>query len=326
MSWKSAKKTTHVFKVADSLELTLDLISNEANPQTAVIHYHGGYVVLGNKDSWAPVWLIETALRRGWAYVTPSYRLLPEASGKDVLDDALDAAKWVVENLTPRIIIAGSSGGGYLSVATAAQMKDPRPLAVLAVYGMLDFSIPPYITLGSNSGQAPLLPDCDAVVRQIMELRGKRPIISHEPADFLNDERAILIRGLHQAALYPDILTGDLGLAAKIREHGLEAIDASSHRFFPVAFGLTSDFPPTALLHGLADDSVLPIQSINAEKKLRDLEVDVILETVEGKGHGFDLGDVPPGTDLDAEATAPTPVIDSVKRIIKFLDKATACK
>ncbi|KAG7129212.1 carboxylesterase M8 like protein [Verticillium longisporum] len=305
MSWETAKKTSHVFKVTESLELTLDVISNETNPQTAVIHYHGGYVVLGHKDSWSPVWLIETALRRGWAYVSPSYRLLPEASGKDVLDDALDAAKWVIENLTPRIIIAGSSGGGYLSVATAAQLDSPRPLAVLSVYGMLDFAIPPYTTLGSTSGQAPPLPDCDVVEQRILELRGKPPIISHEPIDFLTDERVVLIRGIHQAALYPDLLTGELGLSAKISEHGLKAIHPSDHRFFPVAFGLTKDFPPTALLHGLADDSVFPC---------------------EGKGHGFDLGDIPPGTDVEAKETASTPVIDSIRRIINFLDKAAASK
>ncbi|KAM0325852.1 hypothetical protein ACHAQA_007155 [Verticillium albo-atrum] len=326
MSWQTAKKTTHVFKVASSLELTLDVTSNEENPQTAVVHYHGGYVVRGTKDSWPPVWLIETALRRGWAYVSPSYRLLPEASGTDVLDDALDAAKWVIDNISPRIIIAGSSGGGYLSVATAAQLKSPKPLAVLLVYGMLDFTIPPYITLGSSSGQAPPLPDCDTVVKEIWESRGKGIIDADEPLDFVTDKRAILIRALHQAALYPDVLTGEQGLSQKIREKGLDSVDPAHYHLFPVAFGLTKDFPPTALLHGLADDSVDAVQSIRAEKKLRDLGVEVLLETVEGKGHGFDLGDIPPGTDVEAEETASDPVIDSVRRIIKFIDKATATK
>lgn len=59
-----------------------------------------------------------------------------------------------------------------------------------------------------------------------------------------------LVLALHQAALYPEQLTGVAGLAQKLKNNGVGVIQAEHRKFFPVAFGLTRDFPPTALVMG----------------------------------------------------------------------------
>lgn len=101
--------------------------------------------VLGEKTTFPPLWLIRACHRRGWAYATASYRLLPEASGLDILSDALDAVRWIHDHISKNIIIAGSSAGGYLALATAANPHAPRPLAVLSIYGMLDLASQRYV-------------------------------------------------------------------------------------------------------------------------------------------------------------------------------------
>lgn len=327
MAEQNIIKTTHVYKKCGSLELSLDVLtpSKTVTPDTAIIHYHGGFLVIGNKEIWPPAWLIDAAKRRNWAYITPNYRLLPEASGDEVLSDALDAAQWVIDNITRRVIIAGSSAGGYLAVATTAQLISPRPVAVLSVYGMLDFSHPRYLNPGFTPMHLPTLPQpvLDRIMHQIAETKGQNVTGGYQNApDPSKDPRMGWILALHQAAAYPQQLTGVAGMAQKLKDVGLDAVQPEHRKFFPLAFGLTPDFPPTALLHGLADDSVDASQSVNAEQALKKLGIEVLLETVEGKGHGFDIMEVSPDTDVDAFEPGKNPVVDSLRNIAQFLDKA----
>lgn len=53
---------------------------------------------------------------------------------------------------------------------------------------------------------------------------------------------------------------------------------------------MSTSFPPTYLLHGSLDNSVLPAESERTYEQLRALGVNVRLTSVEGEGHGFDWG------------------------------------
>ncbi|GAE00258.1 hypothetical protein AN5432.2, partial [Paecilomyces variotii No. 5] len=150
--------TTHVFKVADGLSLSIDVhkppASDNVNP--VLLHFHGGFLVIGEKGTLPPHWLVNACYHRGWVYATASYRLLPEAKGLDIIQDVVDAVCWVHENISTRVIIAGSSAGGYLALAAAAHPDTPRPIAVLSIYGMLNPASDRYIHPGK-----PLLAQVD---------------------------------------------------------------------------------------------------------------------------------------------------------------------
>ncbi|KAH6676955.1 Alpha/Beta hydrolase protein [Plectosphaerella plurivora] len=284
MSTPAYTVKTHVYKRVNGLDLTIDVCTptgkESSKPLTALIFYHGVFLIFGSKTAWAPEWLIRASIRRGWTYIAPSYRLLPEATGDDVLSDTLDAAQWVAADITPRIVMTGASAGGFLAMATAVQLRSPRPPAVLAIYGMLDFSHPEYID-GSAMGAMPPLPDTvtGPVVEEITASRGVDIIDAYsQPEDMATDKRMLWVAVIKQLALFPEIITGVPGLSQKIRQSGVENIKLEHRKFFPVAFGLSEDFPPTAFVHGTADDLVEVSQSTNAAEKLRAIGVDVALE------------------------------------------------
>ncbi|KAL4963140.1 alpha/beta hydrolase [Aspergillus stella-maris] len=272
--------STHIFKEANDLSLSIDVTKPETTSDKGVVlvHFHGGYLVLGEKTTGPPHWLINTCRNRGWTYATPSYRLLPEAAGLDILADALDAIKWAVKNISDRIIIAGSSAGGYLALAAAAHPDCPRALAVLANYGMLDPSSQRYVQPGHIlKGPTKDLPGTVAEIKQAME--GGKVLDGYPfPANPPTDQRFNLIKALHEAALFPDVLTRIPGLAARIAVKGPEVIPNEYRVLFPVSFGLKRNFAPVVLLHGDADVLVGVEQSVRAAEKMAEFGIDVHLE------------------------------------------------
>lgn len=76
--------------------------------------------LIGEKTTFPPYWLINACKNRGWTYATASYRLLPEADGREILEDALDAVCWVYNNVSHRIIVAGSSAGAHVAFTATA--------------------------------------------------------------------------------------------------------------------------------------------------------------------------------------------------------------
>ncbi|KAL4808169.1 Alpha/Beta hydrolase protein [Aspergillus unguis] len=318
-------ESTHTFKQAAGLSLTIDIRRPDPaqDKGIVVLHIHGGYLVLGEKTTGPPHWLINACLARGWTFATPSYRLLPEASGLETLSDTLDAVKWIAQNVSTKIIIAGSSAGGYLSLATAAHPECPRPLAVLSIYGMLDPAGRRYILPGEPLKNA--VEGLDGVVSDIRDAIKNGKVI--DGASFTinppNEPRMSWIRAMHEAALYPDILTRVDGLARGIAENGVDVIPNEYRVLFPASFGLKRGFPPTVFLHGDADDLVRIELSESVQEKLAGLGVDVVLERAEGQGHGFDhMNFVDLDKGIHGQLTGGT--IQSLKRVIHELERHTS--
>lgn len=334
--------STYTYKVADGLSLTLDVsVPKDFDGQagTALIHFHGGFLVrifldsstdsfvinqfqqvIGEKTTFPPSWLISACHRRHWAYITASYRLLPEATGLDILDDAIDACIWVSAHLTKRIILAGSSAGGFLALATAAHPRSPPPLCVLSIYGMLDLTSPWY-TQPRHSFLGPRIEDPIPIIREIGVAKNEHAIDGYAfPEDTAKDKRWTWIRALHQEGVFPDILTRVEGLSRRIQEEGVEVIPLEQRALFPAAFGLDATYPPTALIHGDADIMVEFDQSERVARRLENAGVKVLLERVVGKDHGFDV-EIPLGVDVESERGHG--FYDNLRRILKFLDSAS---
>ncbi|KAH6972919.1 Alpha/Beta hydrolase protein [Ilyonectria sp. MPI-CAGE-AT-0026] len=238
---------------------------------------------------------------------------------QDIADDAENPVRWVHKNLANRVIIAGSSAGGYLALLAAAQARSLKPVAVLSVYGLNNLATESYITPGSTMAGVPIIPNLDEVIGDIKSAANGGQSMSGYPFPEKNDKRMGWIAALHEAALYPDIVCGVPGLAKTIRSDGVQSIPNEIRKFFPLEFGLDGDFPPTALLYGDQDSSINAAQSVLAAERLRSAGIKTCLEVVPGKGHGFDAMEVAAGVDFEAESETGV-FAGHLKSIISFLD------
>lgn len=122
---------TIAFKHAQGKAILLDVmvpktISDGKHPVN--LRFHGGFLVNGarNMAKITPPWLLQHAIDERIIIVSPDYRLLPESSGSDILEDIEDAWNWVSTELSKtvlgmrqgkavadikRIIVSGESAG-----------------------------------------------------------------------------------------------------------------------------------------------------------------------------------------------------------------------
>lgn len=125
-------------KVGDH-EIRADILipkSAHTGKRPTIIRYHGGGLVMGDSlfMFFFPHWLSDLALEHGAIIVSPNYRLLPEATSPEIYVDIEDFWSWLhspaftqllANHSTPteadlnRILTAGDSAGGLLSIYTA---------------------------------------------------------------------------------------------------------------------------------------------------------------------------------------------------------------
>ncbi len=99
--------------------MRIDLLLPEGEVKAVLVYFHGGGLENGDyKQIWHfPPYVTE----RGIAVATVEYRLYPNASYPDFIEDSADAVLWVKQNakeygLSDKIFVGGSSAGGYLSM------------------------------------------------------------------------------------------------------------------------------------------------------------------------------------------------------------------
>ncbi|KAK8110193.1 uncharacterized protein PG998_006650 [Apiospora kogelbergensis] len=123
-----------------------------------LVFWHGGGFIVGNRlyEPWWPSWLLELAHSQGAMIIAPDYRLLPEATGADMVDDMHEFWTWMLDELPliaaqeswrlrpdpARIICAGHSAGGTFALLSALERPDAQIKAILSLYAALDDSVP----------------------------------------------------------------------------------------------------------------------------------------------------------------------------------------
>lgn len=132
--------------------------------QPVIVHFHGGSLRSGKRS-------IPSRLRRdGAVIVAVDYRLTPQVSVTEIVDDAACAIAWVMDNIEKwggdpkKIFISGLSAGGYL--VTMVGLDKSR----LAKYGK---SADDLAGVASFSGQA----ITHFSERQSRGMTGKQPLI-----------------------------------------------------------------------------------------------------------------------------------------------------
>ncbi|KAH7116306.1 Alpha/Beta hydrolase protein [Dactylonectria macrodidyma] len=299
---------TFTYKVVSNLELKLDIMFPlEPGPGATpvLLHYHGGFLIIGNRHSLLPHWLIKACVSRKWIFATADYRLIPETTAHSSVEDAVDAYEWAVRHLpsllnivTGPVILAGSSAGAYLALTAAS--------AGTNILGLPPLDSRPVLETFTSSGDinAPVLPGYAW------------------PEDLLSDSRFTLIQAAHMEAQIPDMMTGVDGISEKIAKRGPEAgIAASERKLFPVAFGALSGLPPTMLLHGKNDDCVPFTVGLLTAEKLRRNGVEVSSEFLDDARHGFDVMLGPLDIEEAITEVTITPAIESLRKVLQFLDR-----
>ncbi|KAA8648031.1 alpha/beta hydrolase [Aspergillus tanneri] len=107
-----------------------------AHINVPVLVYHGGGFV-GDRlyEPWWSDWLLELALAQSAMIVAPDYRLLPEATGADIMDDMDAFWTWFLRNTAP-------SAGGTIASHSALERPDAAVKAVVSLYGPLYGNVP----------------------------------------------------------------------------------------------------------------------------------------------------------------------------------------
>jgi epsilon-lactone hydrolase len=111
---------------------------------TVVLYLHGGGYVIGSPRSHRHL-AAAIARAAGARALVLDYRLAPEHPFPAALDDAIAAYRWLLgQGIAPgRIVIAGDSAGGGLTVATLLALRDrglARPAAGVCISPWVDLT------------------------------------------------------------------------------------------------------------------------------------------------------------------------------------------
>ena len=132
-----------------------------SDPNKRLLYMHGGAFTVGSDISHRPL-TVQLARRTGMAVFTPNYRLMPENSRLNTIEDARAAYNWILETgpdgaaSIEKLALAGDSAGGNLCLMLsnwARANADRQPDAVVT------FSPTTDATLSSPSMTANLATD-----------------------------------------------------------------------------------------------------------------------------------------------------------------------
>jgi len=115
-----------------------------ATPAAALVWFHGGGWVIGSLDSHDGL-CRALANKTDAVIVSVDYRLAPEHPYPAALDDCLAAYRWLLEQGfdASRIVVAGDSAGGNLTLALLLRARDeglPLPAGAVALSPVADLT------------------------------------------------------------------------------------------------------------------------------------------------------------------------------------------
>ena len=289
---ESPVKKTYTYKTVDGINVQADVYRpDDDKVRPVLVWIHGGALIVGSRTQ-VPQELRDLCRAEGYALVSLDYRLAPEVKLPAVVEDVRDAFGWLREqgprllHIDPdRVVVAGGSAGGYLTLMTGFAVK-PRPRALVAYWGYGDV-------------------DGDWYTKPSPHYR-KQALVAREEA---------------YKAVGTQVLTGAEGDAGRargrfylyLRQNGLwtkevTGLDPEKDRkdldaYCPVR-NVSADYPPALLIHGTEDTDVPYEQSADMAKELARHKVAHELVTVKGAGHGLSGGDRKLVDEANAKAAA----------------------
>ncbi|RDW82780.1 hypothetical protein BP6252_03892 [Coleophoma cylindrospora] len=274
--------TTPTYKEVNGHKITLDvLVPKDLDPgiYPLIVRFHGGFLISGASlfAEWFQPWLIEYALLHKAIIVSPDYRLMPEATGLEILEDLSAAWNWVYNALPAhlgseikpdfnKILIEGDSAGGWCAVQSAISQAG-KAKAMIAAYPPIDLKIPFFTSAYDRSMVGfPMMPS-DIILKHKDTLTKDSICTAASPPDRLD-----LAFGAIQNGQYVELLGHDPSLFP------MERIESAS------------DLPSMFIMHGKDDSAVPYMSSENFVEKMKKLHPDtkVMYHAVPGCEHGLD--------------------------------------
>lgn len=122
----------------DGRAIPVRIYRASANPEAAVLYFHGGGFVVGGLDSHDDA-CAEICARAGFEVVSVDYRLAPEHVHPAQFEDAMAGFAWVAARHSLPIVLAGDSAGGNLAAAVshATRGRPVRPAGQVLIYPSL---------------------------------------------------------------------------------------------------------------------------------------------------------------------------------------------
>ena len=128
----------------------------------AILYLHGGGYMIGSINTHRAL-IARIARASGLQALAVDYRLAPECPFPAALEDAFAAYSWLIAQGTPpsRVVLAGDSAGGGLTVATLVRLRDARvPLPAAAV------CLSPWVDLEATGESMTLNADRDPMIEK----------------------------------------------------------------------------------------------------------------------------------------------------------------
>lgn len=291
----SHSKNTYTYKVVDGHEIQADVYRRSGEElRPAIVWIHGGALIAGSRSGLRTEHL-EEYLNAGFTIVSIDYRLAPETKLAEIIEDLEDAYVWVrtkgpdLFNVDPdRMAMVGHSAGGYLALMAGFRLK-PQPNALVSFYGYGDITGPWYSKPDSIYNTAP------AVSKELAFADIGDSAIS-SPSTSNRWQFYIYCR---QQGIWPREVSG----------HNLDK-DRDWFTSYEPLHNVTSEYPPTFLLHGEKDKDVPFEKSALMAEALKNQGVQYEFIANPNWGHSFD------------RAGMKDPMVkDAFDQILKFLEK-----
>lgn len=273
-------KTTIAYREVDGHKILADVYRPEdAKIRPVIVWIHGGALIMGNRNLSDNFFLLKFAKAKGYALVSIDYRLAPETKLPEIISDIEEAFHWLGDgganqlHLNPRrVVVAGESAGGYLTLVTGYRVR-PKPKALVALYGFGDL-------IGDWSSKPNLYPryNLRKIGREEAESQTDGTVISD--SNERKGDGGLIYMYYRQNGLWPEEVSGfgNSTLADKIAP------------FEPIR-NVRPDWPPTLLIHGTRDTDVPYEQSELMVKKFKQKGVPYAFISIGQGEHGLEGGD-----------------------------------
>jgi acetyl esterase/lipase len=263
----------YIYKTVGNCHIQADVYQiNPDERKPGILWIHGGALIAGNR-AWIAPYQLKRYLDAGYTVISIDYRLAPETKLPLIIEDLKDAIQWVREkgpnlfSVDPdRLAVIGHSAGGYLALM-AGFVTDLAPKAIVSFYGYGDIIGPWYSQPDPWYSQQGMI-----AIENAYGSVGKIPLTE---SDW--EERSPFYLYCRQHGLWPQEVAG---------QNPHENPDWFS-RFCPLQ-NVTSSYPPTLLIHGDQDTDVPYECSLDMASALEKHQVYHKLQTLKGRGHGFD--------------------------------------
>ena len=124
------------------LKLDIHHPADGVGRRPVIVWFHGGGLTGGQKSIPAEL------TNRGYVVVAPNYRLIPDVTVTECIDDAAEAVSWVFRNIEryggdpSRIFVSGHSAGGFLTSMIGLDKSRLTPYGIDAdsIAGLIPYS------------------------------------------------------------------------------------------------------------------------------------------------------------------------------------------